>query len=64
MRTILLILLLMTMASCSAQKVDGNFTVYKIVTTEDGDSVLFIKNTMMNGIVVMDNDSLKVDMTF
>lgn len=64
MRTIFLILLLITISGCSAQQVDGRFTVYKIVTTEDGDSVLFIKNTMTSGIVVMDNDSLKVDKTF
>lgn len=64
MKTFMLIFLFMFASACSAQQVNGHFTVYKIITTEDGDSVLFIKNSMINGIVVMDNDSLTVDDTF
>jgi len=40
------------------------YTVYKITVTEDGDHILFIKNEKDTGLVVMDNDSLKVDNTF
>ena len=48
---------------CSAQGQDI-YEVYKITVTEDGDHILFIKNEKDTGLVVMDNDSLKIDNTF
>jgi hypothetical protein len=64
MKTILLILLLNISNFCTQQEIKDTYEVYKITVTEDGDHILFIKNEKDTGLVVMDNDSLKVDSTF
>lgn len=50
--------------TCSAQQVAGTYTVYKITKTEDSDYILFIKNDIETGLVVMDNDTLLVNDKF
>jgi hypothetical protein len=55
---------LVSSIACSAQQISGDYTVYKITKTEDGDYILFIKNDVETGLVVMDNDSLVVDKNY
>lgn len=64
MKTFFLFLIFSLSDFCSQQEIKGTYEVYKITITEDGDHFLFIKNEKDTGLVVMDNDSLKVDNTF
>ena len=54
------------MFSYSSHRQDFNslYCVTKIITTKQGDRILFIENDTINGIIMMDNDDLKVDSSF
>lgn len=64
MKALYLFLFLSIFNFCAQQEIRDTYDVYKIMVTEDGDHILFIKNEKDTGLVVMDNDSLKVDDTF
>lgn len=64
MKNIFLIFLF-TLSFCSySQDYNGVYSVTKIITSDDGDKILFIKNDKIKGIIVMDNDNLKVNSSF
>lgn len=64
MKTVLLILLFNISNFCTQHEIKDTYEVYKITVTEDGDHIFFIKNAKDTGLIVMDNDSLKIDSSF
>lgn len=64
MKLIVFLFIIFSSIAFSAQQISGDYTVYKITKTEDGDYILFIKNGVEAGLVVMDNDSLVVDKNY
>ena len=64
MKNLIIILFLIFSYSSYSQDLNGIYFVTKIITTEQGDKILFIKNDTINGIIMMDNDDLKVDSSF
>ncbi|TPG37737.1 MULTISPECIES: hypothetical protein [Flavobacterium] len=64
MKNIFLIFLFTLSFSSYCQDFSGVYSVTKIITSDDGDKILFIKNDKIKGIIVMDNDDLKVNSSF
>lgn len=64
MKKIYLIILFTLSFSIYSQEFNGIYCVTKIILSDDGDSILFIKNKEITGIIVMDNDELKIDSLF
>lgn len=64
MKLIVFLFIIFSSIAFSAQQISGDYTVYKITKTEDGDYILFIKNDVETGLVVMDNDTLVVDKNY
>lgn len=59
-----LIIFFLLSAILFAQSKSDFYRVSKITKTVDGNYILFIKNDVETGLVVMDNDELVIDKTF
>jgi YHS domain-containing protein len=64
MKNILIIILFTFSIFSYSQDFNGIYSVTKILTSDDGEKILFITNDKIKGIIIMDNDDLKVNSSF
>jgi len=64
MKSFLALFTLTFFCFCTQQEIKDTYKVYKMIITEDGDHIFYIKNEKDVGLIVMDNDSLIIDDSF